>query len=217
MRNMIQHVEAKMPVYPKRFHDIAAVKTYIINTSATNTLHDGHLTFQIIDSVIFQVAIRAYQNGEFYLNAPPPDKRALRSKFHFLLMYPWLYFVVTQGQKRVDAIEAAMNKTLPQIGSWPTGFTHVEEVKIFIAVVCAPIVNNLSFVTLDHETFKGYVLFHTARQAWEDGKYEMKSVPRMWKRIVLPTPKPAPMPGTLRGSSSPNPCSYPLPNPSSTN
>ena len=63
-----------------RFHDIAAAKAYIINTSAADAIESGHLTYEVLDSVTYQVAIRAYQSGEFYLDAPPPDRRALRSK-----------------------------------------------------------------------------------------------------------------------------------------
>lgn len=80
MRNMVRYIEANMPIYPTRFHDLSAVKAYIINTSASDAVESGHLTYEVLDNVTHQVAIRAYQAGEFYLDAPPPDRRALRGK-----------------------------------------------------------------------------------------------------------------------------------------
>lgn len=93
---------------------------------------------------------------------------------------------------------------LPRIGSWPQGFTYVAEVKTFIGVVCAPIVDGLMFPTLRPEKFKDYVFFHTARQAWEDRKYEIKVVPETWCRAALPLARvKAQVPKSLSGLLSP--------------
>jgi hypothetical protein len=34
-------------------------------------------------------------------------------------------------------------------------------------------------------TYRGYVIFNTARHAWEDRKFELRCVPEGWKRKLV--------------------------------
>jgi hypothetical protein len=43
----------------------------------------------------------------------------------------------------------------------------------------------MSFAGMDAHVFQGHVLFHTARIAWEAGKFDMQNVPRAWRRGVV--------------------------------
>jgi hypothetical protein len=84
----------------------------------------------------------------------------------------------------VAVIEAAVPQVLGQIGTWPTDFSNVHEVKTFISIAY-PAIEAMTFPGLDKQKFQGYVLFHVARQAWEEGRYEMRVVPGSWKRRTL--------------------------------
>jgi hypothetical protein len=86
----------------------------------------------------------------------------------------------------VDAIESGINVLLPQLRGivWPHDFTHVGEVKMFIAKACR-CVENMTFAGVAADVFQGYVLFHTARRVWEQRGYEVVRVPKGWKRAGL--------------------------------
>jgi hypothetical protein len=57
------------------------------------------------------------------------------------------------------------------------------------------------FEGVENSTFRGYILFHTARVAWEARAFEMGVVPRGWKRTAVEVQ--VKVPRTLRGSSPP--------------
>jgi hypothetical protein len=67
------------------------------------------------------------------------------------------------------------------------------------------------FEGVENSTFRGYVLFHTARVAWEARKFDMGVVPRVWKRKAVEVH--VKVPRTLRGSSPPF---IPYPTPSTS-
>ena len=83
--------------YPTRFHDIEAAKQYISHESAKAgfiyTAPSVGCSIQeqdyIKDKVHFLVAIKAFEAGEFYVEVPVEDKRALRGMFvPSLLSFP---------------------------------------------------------------------------------------------------------------------------------
>jgi hypothetical protein len=63
----------------------------------------------------------------------------------------------------------------------------------------------MSFTGIEIHVFQGYVLFHTARIAWEARKFELQSVPEGWKRQDVAVKGPE----TLRGMSFS--LSFPMP------
>jgi hypothetical protein len=54
------------------------------------------------------------------------------------------------------------------------------------------------FEGVENSTFRGYVLFHTARVAWEARAFEMGVVPKAWKRRAVEVQ--VKVPRTLRGT-----------------
>jgi hypothetical protein len=109
-----------------------------------------------------------------------------------------------------DAIAASVERVLPHITFWPPLFAHVGSVKHFVANRC-PEVNGMVFEGVENSTFRGYVLFHTARVAWEARAFEMGVVPRGWKRTAVEVQ--VKVSRTLRGSS---PLFVPYPTPSTS-
>jgi hypothetical protein len=49
-------------------------------------------------------------------------------------------------------------------------------------------VGDLTFPGVEQDKFQHYVLFNTARHAWEQYKFEMRVVPEDWRRKPVPTP-----------------------------
>jgi hypothetical protein len=93
---------------------------------------------------------------------------------------------------------------MPRITKWPAIFLHVGAVKTFIANMC-PETNDMVFDGVENHVFQGYVLFHTARSAWEGRVYDIQHVPKGWKRVSIH--KTVQVPKTLTGTPSPFPLS----------
>jgi hypothetical protein len=83
------------------------------------------------------------------------------------------------------------------IKEWPRFFAHVGAVKNFVANRC-PEINGMVFEGVENSTFQGYILFHTARVAWEARKFDMGVVPKAWKRRAVEVQ--VKVPQTLRGT-----------------
>jgi hypothetical protein len=75
IHSTVRKILGLIPIYPTRFHDIEAAKTYISSICASKHIllpeHDK-------DKITFLVAVRAFEVGEFYLTTPLPDRQALR-------------------------------------------------------------------------------------------------------------------------------------------
>lgn len=74
IRPLVIKAEFVMPNYPTHFSDIEAVKVYIADACRLD------LGYPVQDKVAFIVAVRALENGEFYLDTPLRDCQALRGK-----------------------------------------------------------------------------------------------------------------------------------------
>jgi hypothetical protein len=97
----------------------------------------------------------------------------------------------------IAAITSCVSRITPRITSWPKVFRHVGAVKTFIATAY-PDMSEMTFEGVENRVFQGYVLFHTARVAWEGRMYEMQNVPTSWNRGSIPN-----VPKTLTSKSSP--------------
>jgi hypothetical protein len=76
--------------------------------------------------------------------------------------------------------------------SWPSSFLHVNDAMSFIREFCgANGIGYTDFEGVEPERFLSYVLFNTARHAWQDRKFDMRYVPGGWKRaapMLSPSP-----------------------------
>ena len=84
----------------------------------------------------------------------------------------------------VDVITSCAERI---VTAWPPSavFTHVGAVKTFLANRC-PDINAMTFAGVKNDVFRGYVLFHAARMAWEGRRFEMRYMPGGWKRVPMP-------------------------------
>jgi hypothetical protein len=71
----IRAIESFIPIYPPHFPDIEAAKTYIASLCALD------LSDPSKNKLAFLVACRAFNSGEFHLDTPLLNRRALRGVF----------------------------------------------------------------------------------------------------------------------------------------
>lgn len=86
----------------------------------------------------------------------------------------------------VDAIEHDISRLLPLMHSWPHFFLHAGEAKSYVNTIAnRKIFRFKPFPNIAPDVYHGYVLFNTARHAWEAGKFELRYVPAGWERRVV--------------------------------
>ena len=73
LHTLVLKASSLIHTYPRRFSDIEAAKLYI------SSLSNLSLTSPLHNKAAFLIATRAFEDGEFYLDTPPPDRQALRS------------------------------------------------------------------------------------------------------------------------------------------
>ncbi|KAH6094662.1 hypothetical protein HBI65_119980 [Parastagonospora nodorum] len=158
---LVHKAESLITLYPQRFSSIEAAKAFI------SDLCNLDLATPLDNKVAFLVAIHAFENGEFYLDTPPPSRQVLR-----------------------NAIESAICTLLAQIRTWPCALTSVAHAQSFLTATC-PRIHDLTFAGLPDEKFQRYVSFNTARRAWEMRAFDLHFTPDTWKRAPLPLPPPS--------------------------
>ncbi|KAF1363614.1 hypothetical protein EJ07DRAFT_152403 [Lizonia empirigonia] len=170
----VHKIEGTMDIhYPKSFSTIEDAKAHIGTVCVDNNFQyclyanhnlrpsDPHQVVRIVkDKVCYLVAVRAHNQGEFYLDEPLPDRKSLR-----------------------DAIEADISRTKLLIPNWPTEFFDADVAAKYVAGVCA--LNKFEYTPFEGVTpdkFKGYVTFNTARQAFTAGLFGLKIGRKDWAR-----------------------------------
>ncbi|KAF1941046.1 hypothetical protein EJ02DRAFT_423389 [Clathrospora elynae] len=172
----VGYAERLIYTYPNRFYDIEEAKSYInsicekgdFNYSAKMNLTDEDFDY-VKDKVHFVVAVRAFEQGEFYLDIPMPDTTLLRA-----------------------AIESDITRVLQLIPSWPDSFLSVPDAQNYVAKIChLNSFNYTEFEGVEPYKFGSYVNFNTARHAYEAGRFEMHWPGKGWSRKPARAKKPA--------------------------
>jgi hypothetical protein len=107
----------------------------------------------------------------------------------------------------VDAIEAEIPRVSALVQAWPATFASADVAAKYVAGVAAlRRFEYTRFEGVSKEKFRAYVMWNTARRAWEGEGFEMERVPKEWKRRAEKTKKPEEINDeakTLTGTSTP--------------
>jgi hypothetical protein len=217
-----KRAERVIPPYPTHFHSVEDGKKYIGD-------HCEKAGFDYCprmkpsnepearDKVHYLVAVRAFQQGEFYLEVPLVDRGELRGllSYHFPLL-PYLRLLLFRLRcesneivlTEIAAIESDIQRTLPLLPSWPASFSGVENAKKFIASFTHPEqFTYTDFSGMKADKFRGFVNHNTVRHAYEAGAFTMQCPGKGWvvkgigkaRQPQMPMPMPVTNPFKILG------------------